>query len=200
MQGVTVYELARDRWTVQRIVYGDLATLQPEGGWLFAKKEEPAHPERIGSWSRSFVGDEALPFEPFDSRIFPFEEGADFFVAEKKAADELTFAELREYIDSLMRRGFSVQHLSVRLYQKLSLPFSPLVMTAIGIPFALRIGKRGNLFGVGVSIALIVVFWTCTAAFGPLGETGVLPPHLAAFAPNLIFVIGSAYLLLNLDG
>ena len=72
-------------------------------------------------------------------------------------------------------------------------------MTLIGIPFALRIGKRGSLFGVGVAIAVVAAFWACIALFAPLGETGVFNPSLAAWAPNLIFGVSGIYMLLTLE-
>jgi lipopolysaccharide export LptBFGC system permease protein LptF len=44
---------------------------------------------------------------------------------------------------------------------------------------------------------LAVVYWLTTNAFGAIGSAGMLAPVLAAWAPNLIFGTGAAYLLLT---
>ena len=187
MEGVRVFELERNRFRLRRITVGARANWVERGGWQFED-----------TWVRRFE-ESSSPFQRHAKILMPFGEDPDYFVAEKKAADELSYGELTDYIHQLERAGYSVQSLRVRLSQKLALPFVPMIMTLVGIPFALRIGKRGNLFGVGVAVAVVMAFWATIAAFGPLGETGVLPALLAAWAPLLIFGSGGLYLLLTLD-
>jgi len=186
MQGVMVFELARDRFGLRRVVYGHRARFLEGRGWSFED-----------GWSRRFDRKASSPFHHHGKIIVPYGEGPNYFVAERKAADELTYRELSLYIAQLRTAGFSIRGLKVRLSQKVALPFVPLVMTVIGIPFALRIGRRGSLFSVGIAVGLITLFWAFVAAFGPLGEAGLLPSFLAAWAPNLIFAIAGVYLLLT---
>ena len=73
------------------------------------------------------------------------------------------------------------------LHRKIAFPFVTLVMTLIGVPFAVTTGRRGALYGVGVGIVLALVYWTMISVFAAFGAGGAMPPALAAWAPNLIF-------------
>ncbi|MFN7973260.1 MAG: LPS export ABC transporter permease LptF [Acidobacteriota bacterium] len=195
MDNVRVFELDQSVFTLHRVVAGHRATYDEGSGWVFESGAEIGE----AAWVRRFERGEASPYKRADRIAEPYPERPDYFVTEKKASDELNIMELRDYIRSLEAAGYATRSLKVNLEWKYSLPFSTLVMTIIGIPFALKIGKRGNLFGVAVSVALITTFWIMTAAFRPLGETGLFPPVLSAWAPNIVFGVSGGYLLLTLD-
>ncbi|MFQ5947169.1 MAG: LPS export ABC transporter permease LptG, partial [Anaerolineae bacterium] len=58
---------------------------------------------------------------------------------------EMSFQELRQYIRRLTKSGLDARRYWVDLYAKLSTPFISLVMSCIGIGFALRAGRQGIL-------------------------------------------------------
>ena len=70
-------------------------------------------------------------------------------------------------------------------------------MTLIAVPFAVTTGRRGALYGIGVGIVLALVYWTMISVFAAIGAAGLIPPTLAAWAPNLMFGAAAAYLLLT---
>ena len=70
-------------------------------------------------------------------------------------------------------------------------------MTLLAVPFAVTTGRRGALYGIGVGIVLAMVYWTANNLFGAVGDAGLLSPVLAAWAPNILFGGGAAYLLLT---
>ncbi len=69
-------------------------------------------------------------------------------------------------------------------------------MTLIALPFAVTTGRRGAMYGIGLGIALALVYWVTMSVFGAIGASGVIHPLLAAWAPNIIFAATAAYLLL----
>ena len=71
-------------------------------------------------------------------------------------------------------------------------------MAMIAIPFALSTGRRGSLYGVGLSVLIGISYWVLQGFFEQLGSAGRLEPFLAAWAPNLIFGGGGIYLLFNI--
>ena len=91
-----------------------------------------------------------------------------------------------------------MQELSVDLYKKVAVPFISLVMVVLGLPFAFRSGKKGSLYGIGLSIGLVVVYYATFAVMSALGEIGFLPPFLAAWAPNILFAGAGTYIMLTL--
>ena len=124
-------------------------------------------------------------------------EPPEYFATESPDADRMSYVQLRRYISDLRASGFNVVPQTVALHRKISFPFVTLIMTLIAVPFAVTTGRRGALYGIAVGIVLAVVYWLTTNAFGAIGSAGMLAPVLAAWAPNLIFGAGAAYLLLD---
>jgi lipopolysaccharide export LptBFGC system permease protein LptF len=124
-------------------------------------------------------------------------EAPDYFATESPDADRMTYGQLRQYITYLARSGVNVVPQSVALYKKISFPLVTLIMTLIAVPFAVMTGRRGALYGISVGIVLAVVYWITINGFSAVGSAGMLPPLLAAWAPNLLFGAGAAYLLLT---
>ena len=74
-----------------------------------------------------------------------------------------------------------------------------LVMAFVGLPFSMIVGKRGALFGVGVALFLAASYQVGFVFSEALGRYGYLPPILAAWAPNLVFIAVGSLLVLSLD-
>jgi lipopolysaccharide export LptBFGC system permease protein LptF len=111
----------------------------------------------------------------------------------------LGFAELRAHIASLEALGFDTVPLQVQLHRKLAFPAVGLIMTLLGIPFSFTVARRGALYGIGASVVIAIVYWACLGIFEALGNNALLPPLLAAWAPNLLFGAAGTYLMLTLE-
>jgi lipopolysaccharide export LptBFGC system permease protein LptF len=94
--------------------------------------------------------------------------------------------------------GSDTSDFRVALNFKLSFPLVSLIMVLIGIPFAFSMGKRGALVGIGLTMAIVVVYWVAVSVFRGLGSAGLLSPVLAAWGANLIFGLLGLYLLFTL--
>jgi LPS export ABC transporter permease LptG len=148
-------------------------------------------------WVREFAnGTDLKAFVTFPSRTLELEPPS-YFATESPDADRMTYAQLKRYIRNLAASGVNVVPQTVLLYRKLSFPFVTLIMTLIAVPFAVTTGRRGALYGIAVGIVLSVVYWITINAFTAVGSAGMLPPLLAAWAPNIIFGAGASYLLLT---
>ena len=82
----------------------------------------------------------------------------------------------------------------VALYRKLSFPMTTLIMTLIAVPFAVTVGRRGALYGVGAGITLAIIYWGAMSVSAALGTGGALTPLLAAWTPNILFGAAAVYL------
>ena len=114
-----------------------------------------------------------------------------------RLAEEMSFVALRQHIRRIRFSGFDTDHLRVALYEKLAFPVAPLVMVLIGVPFALRTGRRGSLYGLGIALVLVIAYWACFAISNALGQEGILPPLLSAFSPNILFALTGGYFFLS---
>jgi lipopolysaccharide export LptBFGC system permease protein LptF len=67
------------------------------------------------------------------------------------------------------------------------------------VPFSFVVARRGALYGIGIAIVIAIVYWAVLGIFSALGDNALLPPSLAAWAPNLIFGAAGLYLMLTLE-
>jgi LPS export ABC transporter permease LptG/LPS export ABC transporter permease LptF len=119
------------------------------------------------------------------------------FSTEPPDPEFMSITQLRAYTRQLAESGFDVVKQQVALQRKISFPFVTIVMTLIAVPFAVTIGRSGAMAGIGVGIALALVYWTAIQLFAAMGAGGLLSPVLAAWAPNLLFGSAAVYLVLT---
>ena len=149
-------------------------------------------------WRRTLGGRDA-GFKEFSTARTREIEAPGYFSQEEREAETLNFQELRAYIARLEGIGLDVTTLKVQLHRKLAYPLVSLVMTLIGIPFSFVVARRGALWGAGASVVVGIVYWAFLAIFDAFGTSALLPPALAAWAPNLLFAAAGLYLILTLD-
>ena len=156
------------RWTLHRGTIRYLAGSQPEGEVAFQ----------------------------FDSlRTRSVREQPVDLLAEPKSPDEMRYAELSRYIDALTRSGSNAKKLQVELALKIAIPFICLLITLFGAPLAISTPKSGAAWGVAASLATTFIVLLMFQLAKAIGAGGVLPPLLAAWAPNILVAIAAVYLL-----
>ena len=110
--------------------------------------------------------------------------------------EQMSLKELGQQIDALQNSGYDITNLRVAYHGKFAHAMAPLVMVLLGLPFAFRVGRRGSLYGIGVALILVLVYWATFAVFNALGLEALLRPLVATWAPNLLFGLLGFYLML----
>ncbi len=189
LSGLTVLAFADAQSTaIARRTFAAVATASPG---------DPRAWHARKGWTRTFGADQAVrEFVPFDEQALTLET-PETFVTEAPPPAQMTYGQLRTYVRDLGAAGYDVREDQVALYRKIAFPFVTLVMTLIGVPFAVSTGRRGALYGVGVGIVLALVYWTMISVTAAFGAGGAMPPMLAAWTPNLVFGACAIYLLLT---
>jgi LPS export ABC transporter permease LptF/LPS export ABC transporter permease LptG len=190
-QGLHVFYLAEDDSRLTRVEYAERATREDDH-WV-------AH----NGWRRHYLvgSTDTVPTQALEEFILlplPFPEGPDYFSAERRGPEQMPAVELSGYIAEMETQGFDAHRYRVDLHQKLAFPSVVLVLALVGIPFGFRMGRQGTLSGIGIALALAMVFWTLFVFFRALGYAEVLPPLLAAWTPHLLFLALGGYLTLGL--
>ena len=147
-------------------------------------------------WQREFL-DGRESFESFLEKRFDFAEKPADLITEWKRPEQMSYSELSGFIKGLTNRGYDVQELTVELHAKIALPLVSLTMVMLGLPFCFRMGRRGSLYGIGIATMLVGVFLLVFATSNALGAVGLIPPFLAAWAPNILFAGSGVYLFLR---
>jgi lipopolysaccharide export system permease protein len=103
--------------------------------------------------------------------------------------DELGLSQLDQFIAELQRNGFvPADYLVVRAL-KFALPFSCLVMAALGFASSLEATPRhsGVAAKIGFALASGVGYWMVLGFSVSLGKSGIIPPWPAAWMADLVF-------------
>ena len=110
-----------------------------------------------------------------------------------KAPQYLSYWDLARVIEGLGQAGSNVEGLVTSLHAKVSYPFSLLVMACAAIALTLTLTNvyASVLAGLGLVFVYYAMFVMSTAA----GESGALPPAVAAWIPNTVFGLGFAGML-----
>ncbi len=193
-----VYRLDESSWTLRGIVFARDAT--PAG------KPTPQEGSAIAwtgkqGWERVFapggrVQDSQVKYQPFDTRELVLEP-PNYFKSEIPDSDMMTYGQLKDFIGRLQGSGADAARYVVALQRKIAFPLMTLIMTLLAVPFAVMTGRRGALYGIGTALVIAIAYRIAESVFGAFGIGGLLPPVLAAWAPNMLFGAAAGYLMLT---
>lgn len=125
----------------------------------------------------------------FDSLLqSDFIETPEQLLAEPKDPEEMNYAELGRFIDSIERSGGNAGKLRVEQSLKIALPVACLVVVLFGSALGNSTGRAGPAMGVGIALGTVLVYLLCVRVSQGLGASGVMPPALAAWLPNSLFL------------
>jgi LPS export ABC transporter permease LptF/LPS export ABC transporter permease LptG len=145
-------------------------------------------------WVREFSGGTIARYERFNVKDLPeLTEPPGYFNREVLPAIQMSWPQLRRYIDDLHRAGFDVSALTVQWHRKLAFPLIAPVSMLLAFPFAFLVGTRGAIGGVAVGIAIGIVYWLGAELLAAMGGVGQLPPLLAGWSPDIIFFFLGLY-------
>ncbi len=187
--GLSVYELDPATFRLRTHISAERAHWSTAvNGWIFEN-----------GWRRDFDGARVTRFEPFQAATFPeLSEPPDYFLKEVKQYRQMNFTELGGYIAELRQSGFNTTQLRIEYHKKFAMPLFALVLAMIAIPFSFLTGSRGALAGVSVSFGIAIAYWSVNHLFEQIGNVNQLPAVAAAWAPNAVFFLASAYLMTRL--
>jgi LPS export ABC transporter permease LptG len=183
MYGVTVLELDKQFRLVSRL--DTRRAHWTPSGW-----------ELTDGAFREVDRDGTVSTVPFTSTALVMQEDIEEFTRIQKPIASMSYWELRDYVTKLEAAGFQVKKYLVELYSKLSFPLVNLVMVLVAIPFALQSPRGGRLFGVGLAIVIMAAYLVVHYVALAFARAELLPPLLAAWTANVIFLgIGTSLFL-----
>jgi lipopolysaccharide export system permease protein len=127
-------------------------------------------------------------------------ESLDDFSEVRRRPEEMSFNLLRDWILRLTRKGIDVSEYLVDLHLKIAVPFANAVLALIAIPIAGRVRRNPSLAAiVGLGVAVGFAYWVILALANSLGHSGTLPPLVAAWSANGLFLLVGIALFLYLE-
>ncbi len=185
LQGITLYEFDHQFRCIRRVD-------AKEARW------------RDGKWNfyhgalRNFDESGSVQMTPFEEMEFPIKEDWASFQKVEQKSEEMSYSELRNYIQKIQSAGYDATRYWVDLYSKLSYPLLNLIMVLVGIPFALKSGRSGGMaLSIGISVMIGFAYGITYYIFLSFGRSGVLPPFLSSWSPTLLFGLMGVFTLMS---
>lgn len=187
LQGVTWFTVARPFRLAKRI---DASKARwKDGKWVFYNVVE-----------RTFRSDGGIETKREAEREIELPETPEDFQAVRAETDEMPLSKLLGYIRKIESEGYDSTPYRVELHKKISFPVLNIITAFLAIPFALRLPRVGGLAtAVGLSLIIGFVYWVLFAITVSIGQAGLLPPFVAAWAANILFGAVGVYLLLRVE-
>jgi lipopolysaccharide export system permease protein len=176
MYGVTVLEVDEATFRLQSRLDAQRARWTPAGWEL-----------RDGAFREFGPGGEVQTI-PFQVTAIDLQEEMDDFTKIHKPIAAMSYRELRDYVSRLEATGFQVKKYLVELYSKVSFPLVNLIMVLVAIPFSLQSPRGGRLFGIALAIAIMAGYLVVHYVALAFARADLLPPLLAAWTANIIFL------------
>jgi lipopolysaccharide export system permease protein len=213
--GVVVMEKVFNDAFPGMVIYAE--SFQPKGqtmsGIIIHDERDPREPATIFAKGGTLISDpraHSIEFHLKDGSIHRSAEGGGYRMVDfqeynlrvalskpgavlEKGESEMTLAELS---DPPPRRFDAKQLLTMQLeyHSRLALPFSCLVFALLAMPLGIQNRRSGKAAGFSLSIGILLLYYIALSAFKTLGERSILPPSLACWAPNLLFLVLAVYL------
>jgi lipopolysaccharide export system permease protein len=147
--------------------------------WIFSPESSEQILDEATPRSREITG---------DSLLLP--ESVEDFLEVQREPEELSYAALGERIADLTAKGIDASHYLVDLHLKLALPFANAVLAFVAIPIAGRLRRHPSIAAiVGIGAAVGFLYWVILGLATSLGQTGTLPPLLAAWSANVVYTL-----------
>jgi len=108
-----------------------------------------------------------------------------------KSYEDMSVAELRQDIGKTHGEGKPAYSQETELQKRLSIPFACLVFGIIGAPLGIRRSRSGKSAGIAIALLVFLIYYIIVGGATNLAETGIFPPLLAFWLPNIVIALAS---------
>lgn len=182
MENITIEEFENQKLT--RVQTADTAKWE-DNKWVLENGSVFTMDEKQGVTSKVNFAKQVIPLNTTPKEVS----------WEQKDADEMTLGELRGYIQVLERQKQSTSYHWTEIFMRFAIPLASFVFALLGAPLGTQRQRSGSSIGMGISVIVIFVYYGIMAFTTGLGKGGVIPPFLAAMAPNIICLAAGIALL-----
>lgn len=145
-----------------------------------------------------FTKESSFPLtESFETKSITMNEDVADLKSAKDSSDQMSFNQLGRFIERNKEAGLVTTPYEVDYHARFGFAFAALVMSLLGLPFAVeRVRSGGGFVNVGICLGLAFGYWALYSSALTLGHHGALPPIAAAWLPN-IACLGLSFFLIR---
>ena len=155
------------------------------------------HWEIPGGRERFFMEEAERMEDIHQPRMLDFKFSPKELLLTQKQPTEMSFNELKWFVNRVVQSGGEVQLWKTELYLRISYPISSMIIILLSVPFAYNRRKRNMAIGFGISLGICFFYFGVMKVCQTLGENGSIPPVVAAWFSNGIMGFGGIINLLK---
>jgi lipopolysaccharide export system permease protein len=173
---VTVLEVDPAFRLVRRI---DAVRMHPAGDdWVLEEVED-----------RTFGQGGDMEVARADERRYRFDEPPDAFSIVPGRPGEMRWRTLVQQIALRRRLGLPTLELELERDNRIAYPFAAVPGVLLALALALRRNRKGHVSAaLGEAVGVSLLFWAAQGVSWALALSGHVPPGVAAWAPNVLFL------------
>lgn len=147
-------------------------------------------------WRRELRADGTERATKFDTLYVPgLVETPEDLMAEPREPEQMRYAEMTRFISAIEASGGDADPLRVEQAQKLAVPLAVIVIVLFGAPLATSSNRGGAAYGVGISLGITIIYMLLFRVGKAIGSSGAIDPLLAAWGPNMLFLVAGLFLM-----
>jgi lipopolysaccharide export system permease protein len=108
--------------------------------------------------------------------------------------EDMGIVELAAHMALLRSQGANILPLKVMYHLRLAIPWATVVLALVGSALGVRPQRTGAGVGFGLSIIIVFAYYVVMSICRALGQAGNLPALIAAWLPNIVFLLFGAFL------
>ena len=113
---------------------------------------------------------------------------------------DMSAHELWSYIKHGEAIESQLSQLWVMFHLKTAVPWACVIMAVLGASFgASRRGRSGGGVGFGISVVIVFAYYVVMSMCRAFGEAGAIPPVIAGWGPNIVFLFAALYFARRVD-
>ncbi len=103
------------------------------------------------------------------------------------------------HISVMNKQGADLAPLRVLFHLKLAIPWACVILAVLGASLGVGPQRSGAGMGLAMSVLIVFAYYVVMSFSRSFGEGGYLPPVVAAWAPNIIFLVIAGLLVRSAD-
>jgi lipopolysaccharide export system permease protein len=103
-----------------------------------------------------------------------------------KDEDEMSFGDLKAYLKTFSQQNEQYYTALIELHKKFSIPFACFALGILAVPLGIQSESAKRSTGLGLGMVFFLIYYIMLSAGSVFGETGVYPPMMGMWVPNIV--------------
>ncbi len=126
-----------------------------------------------------------------EEKLYEFPETIEYFSKPVRNPESLNFWELGEEIEIRKAKGIPYLDLKVQRHALFAMPFMSFVVVVIGSLAGALTQRSAGVASLGITIAVVLLYYILYSTGKSLGESGGIPPWIAIWYTPAVFIAGA---------